>query len=74
MVALVYHDKAFVIFSEAKNVPVTVPAEYSDHTDVSSPNSTTKLLKHTGINDHLIEMTFQVVRRCSNIVHPQDGR
>ena len=39
---------------EDKNVPVTVPAEYSDHTDVSSPDSTAELPERTGINDHLI--------------------
>ena len=37
---------------EDKNVPVTVPTKYSDHTDVSSPDSTAELLERTGINDH----------------------
>ena len=37
-----------------KNVPVTVPAEYSEHTDVSSPDSTAELPEHTSINDYPI--------------------
>ena len=41
---------------EDKNVPVTVPAKCSYHTDVSSPNSTVELPKHTGINDHPINL------------------
>ena len=36
--------------------PVMVPAEYSDHTNVSSPISTAVLPKHTGINDHPINL------------------
>ena len=41
---------------EAKNVPVTVPAECSYHTDISSPNSTMELPKCTGINNHPINL------------------
>ena len=39
---------------EDNNVPVTVPAEYLEHTDVFSPDSTAELPKHTSINDYLI--------------------
>ena len=39
---------------EDKNVPVTVPARYSDHTDVSFPDFTAELAERTGINNHLI--------------------
>ena len=37
-------------------------------------DSTVELSERTGINDHPIKMTFQVVCRCSNIVHPQVRR
>ena len=39
---------------EVKNVLVMVPAKHADHTDVSSPDSTTELPECTGINDHPI--------------------
>ena len=35
-----------------------IPAEYSEHTDASSPNFTAELPKRTGINNHPIKMTF----------------
>ena len=35
---------------------VTIPAEYLDYTDVFSPNSVAELPKHTGINDHPINL------------------
>ena len=57
---------------EAKNVSVIVPADDSDHSDISSPNSTAELPECNSINNHLIEMTFQVVRQYSNIIHPQE--
>ena len=57
-----------------RNVPVMVPAKYVDHTNVSFPNFTAELPERTGINDHPIEMIFQVVCRYSNIVHPPDGQ
>lgn len=41
---------------EAKNISVTVPVEYSNHTDVSSPDSIAKVPKYTDINDHPIEL------------------
>ena len=41
---------------EGKNVPVTVPAEYLEHTDVSSPDSAAGLPEYTGINDHPIDL------------------
>ena len=44
------------LVSEAKNVPVMVPAKYSDHTDVSSPDSTAELPERTGINNHPIDL------------------
>ena len=53
---------------------VTIPAEYSDYTDVFSPDSAVELPEHTGINDHPIDLTFQVARRHSDIAHPQEGR
>ena len=69
--------------SEAKNVhpsrqaqiasleveEVTIPAEYSDYTDVFSPDSAAELPEHTGINNHPIDLTFQIARRHSDIVH-----
>ena len=39
-----------------KNVPVTVSAKCLYHTDVSFLNSTTELPKHTGINNHSINL------------------
>ena len=42
--------------------------EYLCH-DFFSLDSTAKLPKRIGINNHPIEITFQVVRRCSNIVY-----
>ena len=41
---------------EDKNVPVTVSAKCSYHTNVSSPNSTVELLERTDINDHPINL------------------
>ena len=35
---------------------VTIPFKYADYTNVLSPNSASELLKHTGINDHFIDM------------------
>ena len=40
----------------AKEAPTKVPAKYSDFADVFSPDLASKLLKHTGINDHAIEL------------------
>ena len=60
--------------SKVKNVPVTILAEYSDYTDVFSPDSVAELPEHTGVNDHPINLAFQVARRRSNIVHPQERR
>ena len=39
-----------------KNVPVTLPNEYSEYTDISSPDSTAELPKHTSINDYPISL------------------
>ena len=55
---------------KAKNVPVTIPAEYLDYSNVFLPDFVAELPKRTGINDNPIEITFQVARRCSNIIHP----
>ena len=35
---------------------VTIPAEYSDYTDVFSSDSAAELPEHTGINDHPIDL------------------
>ena len=35
---------------------VTIPSEYADYTDVFSPDSAAELPKHTGINNHLIDL------------------
>ena len=40
----------------AKEAPAKVPAEYLDFADVFSPDLASELLKHTGINDHIIEL------------------
>ena len=40
----------------AKEAPTKVPAEYSDFADVFSPDLTSELPEHTGINDHAIEL------------------
>ena len=40
----------------AEEAPTKVPAEYSDFADVFSPDLASKLPKHTGINDHAIEL------------------
>ena len=40
----------------AEEAPTKVPAKYSDFTDVFSPDLVSKLLEHTGINDHAIEL------------------
>ena len=41
---------------EDKNVPAMVPAKYSEHTDVFSPDSTAELRKYTSINDYPISL------------------
>ena len=40
----------------AKEAPTKVPAEYLDFADVFSPDLASELPKHTGINDHAIEL------------------
>ena len=40
----------------AKKAPTKVPAEYLDFADIFSSDLTSKLLKHTRINDHAIEL------------------
>lgn len=35
---------------------VTIPSKYTDYTDIFSLDSTAKLSKHTGINNHLINL------------------
>ena len=55
-----------------KNISITVSTKYLDHTDVFSLNFTAELAEYAGINDHLIKMTFQVVRQCSNIIYLQE--
>ena len=35
---------------------ITIPAEYLDYTNVLSPDSAAELPKHTGINNHLINL------------------
>ena len=35
---------------------VTILSEYTDYTDVFSPNSVAELLEHTGINNHSIDL------------------
>ena len=35
---------------------VTIPPEYTDYTNVFSPNSAAELPKHTSINDHSIDL------------------
>ena len=40
----------------AKKAPTKVPAEYSNFADVFSPDLASELPKHTGINDHAIEL------------------
>ena len=64
--------------SETMNVPVMIPAGYSDYTYVFPSISTAVLPKHSGINDYPIGLvdsshliTFQVARRRSKIVYPQ---
>ena len=39
-----------------EEVPIKIPAKYSDFTDVFSPDLASKLPKYTGINDHAIEL------------------
>ena len=40
----------------AEEAPTKVPAEYSDFVDVFSPDLSSELPEHTGINDHAIEL------------------
>ena len=40
----------------AEEAPTKVPAKYSNFADVFSPNLVSELPKHTGINDHAIEL------------------
>ena len=40
----------------AEEAPTKVPAEYLDFADVFSPDLASELPKHTGINDHAIEL------------------
>ena len=59
MAALGNNDKSLCgSDSEAKNVPVTIPAEYSDHTNVFPSDSAAVLPKHTGVNNHSIDLSF----------------
>ena len=39
-----------------EEAPIKVPAKYSDFANVISPDLASKLPKHTGINDHAIEL------------------
>ena len=41
---------------DIEEVPVTIPAEYSDYTDVFPSDSATALPKYTGINNHPINL------------------
>ena len=59
---------------DVEEVPVMIPAEYLDYTDVFYPDSAAGLPEQTGINGHPINPTFQVARRRSDTVHPQEGR
>ena len=45
---------------EAKNVPVIIPAEYSDYTNVFLSDSVAVLPKHTGVNNCSIDLSSQV--------------
>ena len=71
MAALRNNDKSLCgSVLEAKNVPVTIFAKYSDYTNVFLSDSVAELSKRTDINDHPIKMTFQVAHWCSHIVYP----
>ena len=39
-----------------EKAPTKIPAKYSDFADVFSPDLASELPKHTGINDHAIEL------------------
>ena len=43
--------------SKAKNVPVTILAEYFDYTNIFPLDSAAEVPKHTGINDDPIDLT-----------------
>ena len=40
----------------AKKAPTKIPTKYSDFVDIFSPDLAFKLPKHTGINNHAIEL------------------
>ena len=53
----VYPSRRSQIFGLiAKKTPTKVSAEYSDFADVFSPDLASELSKHTGINDHAMEL------------------
>ena len=41
---------------------VMIPVEYSDYTNVFPSDSAAVLPKHTGVNNHSIDLSFQVTR------------
>ncbi len=45
-----------IAYLKADKAPSKVPGEYTDFVDVFSPKLAAELLKHTGINDHAIEL------------------
>ena len=54
--------QAQIALLDVEEVPVTILAKYLDHIDVFSLDSIAELPKHTGINDHLIDLAFQVAQ------------
>lgn len=66
------NDEVFVTwFSKIKNAFFMIPANYLDHTGISSLDSTVKLPKRTNINDYPMEIIFQVICQRSDIAHLQ---
>ena len=53
-VYLSHRPQIFGLITE--EAPTKVPAKYSDFADVFTPDLASKLPKHTGINDHAIEL------------------
>ncbi len=48
--------RAQIAHLKADEAPTEVPNEYADFADVFSPKLAVELSKHTGINDHAIEL------------------
>ena len=59
--------------SEAKNIPITMSAEYSDYTNVFSLLTLRRSYPSTPASIIILWAWYMIARQRSNIVHPQEG-